>query len=84
MKLLVIVIPFALTGCANDAAISPSMSLGGPAISGHQNFPDQSKTTHVKKKIKFKKTVSDRMLAASALERVTGRKPDPASFTVQD
>ena len=62
----------ALAGCRSDLA---QMKLGGPAYGsaaeaqayerfGIDRLPE--------------KTMGDRMLAAMALERVTGRKPDPA------
>lgn len=63
-----------LAGCRSDLA---EMKLGGPVYGsaaeaqayerfGIDRLPE--------------KTMGDRMLAAMALERVTGRKPDPGRF----
>lgn len=67
-------VALALAGCRSDLA---EMRLGGPAYGlaseaqalerfGIDRLPE--------------KTMGDRMLAAMALERVTGRKPDPSRF----
>ena len=64
----------ALAGCRNEFA---EMRLGGPAYGSaleaqaHERFGIDRLP---------EKTMGDRMLAAMALERVTGRKPDPARF----
>jgi hypothetical protein len=62
----------ALAGCRNDLA---EMKLGGPgygsAAQAHERYSIDSLP---------QKTMGDRMLAAMALERVTGLKPDPARF----
>ena len=62
-----------LCGCRNELA---GMKLGGPVYGpaaaqaqeryGIDRLPE--------------KTMGDRILAAMALERVTGRKPDPSRF----
>ncbi|HWV82563.1 MAG TPA: hypothetical protein VNZ50_14130 [Hyphomicrobiaceae bacterium] len=62
----------ALAGCRSDLA---EMKLGGPVYGtaaeaqAHERFSIDRLP---------EKTMGDRMLAAMALERVTGRKPDPA------
>jgi hypothetical protein len=64
----------ALAGCRGDLA---EMKLGGPAYGSaaeaqaHERFGIDRLPN---------KTMGDRMLAAMALERVTGRKPDPSRF----
>jgi hypothetical protein len=64
----------ALAGCRSDLA---EMRLGGPVYGSaveaqaHERFGIDRLP---------EKTMGDRMLAAMALERVTGRKPDPARF----
>ncbi|MFN3743684.1 MAG: hypothetical protein ACK4TL_03160 [Hyphomicrobiaceae bacterium] len=61
-----------LAGCRGDLA---RMNLGGPgygaAAQAHERFSIDRLP---------EKTMGDRMLAAMALERVTGLKPDPARF----
>jgi hypothetical protein len=60
-----------LTGCRSDLA---AMKLGGPGY-GAAAQQDRYSIDRLPEK-----TMGDRMLAAMALERVTGRKPDPARF----
>ncbi len=62
-----------LSGCRNEIA---GMNLGGPgygpgAAQAHERYSIDRLP---------EKTMNDRILAAMALERVTGRKPDPARF----
>ena len=65
-----------LAGCANDAP-SPASFANVSVLSAAQSqaalepVPGQP----------VKKTLSDKVLAAIALERVTGMKPDPGGFT---
>jgi hypothetical protein len=59
----------ALTGCRSD--LGP-MELGGPSYGTAAHAQDRYGTERMPVK-----TMGDRMLAAMALERVTGRKPDP-------
>ena len=62
-----------LAGCANEATTSLSMMpASATAFSASADLPAPGQMP--------KKTMSDKVLAAMALERVTGRKPDPASF----
>ena len=64
----------ALAGCRSDFA---EMRLGGPAygsvaeVQAHEHFSIDRLP---------EKTMGDRILAAMAYERVTGRKPDPGRF----
>ncbi len=62
-----------LCGCRNELT---GMKLGGPiygpgAAQAHERYSIDRLP---------EKTMSDRILAAMALERVTGRKPDPSRF----
>jgi hypothetical protein len=60
-------------GCANDSpsltgyANAGALTIAGPPIGEGGSSPQS-----------YRKTMSDRILAAIALERVTGLKPDPA------
>jgi hypothetical protein len=62
----------ALAGCRSDLV---EMKLGGPVYGSAAEAQAQERfgIDHLPEK-----TMGDRMLAAMALERVTGRKPDPA------
>ena len=68
---IVLGLALSLCGCRADVT---AMQLGGPAYGagpaqeryGVDRLPE--------------KTMGDRILAAIALERVTGRKPDPRRF----
>ncbi len=62
----------ALAGCRSDLA---GMKLGGPGYSSAAQAQERYGIERLPEK-----TMSDRMLAAMALERVTGLKPDPARF----
>jgi hypothetical protein len=63
-----------LAGCRSDLA---QMKLGGPAYGSIAEAQAQERFGIDRLP---EKTMSDRMLAAMALERVTGLKPDPARF----
>jgi type IV pilus biogenesis protein CpaD/CtpE len=56
-----------LAGCANNPPISTGFA---PPAQANEVDPDPSK-----------KTLASKVLSAIALERVTGRKPDPARLT---
>ena len=56
-----------LAGCANNPPISTGFA---PPALANEVDPDPSK-----------KTLASKVLSAIALERVTGRKPDPARLT---
>ena len=62
----------ALSGCRGDLA---SMKLGGPGYGSAAQAQERFSIDRLPEK-----TMGDRMLAALALERVTGRKPDPSRF----
>jgi hypothetical protein len=63
-----------LSGCRNEFE---SMKLGAPMYSA--TSPAQAHERFGIDRLP-EKTMGDRILAAMALERVTGRKPDPARF----
>ena len=63
----------ALSGCRGDLT---AMQLGGP---GYGVAPAQAQDRYSADLLP-EKTMGDRILAAIALERVTGRKPDPRRF----
>ncbi|MEQ1612243.1 MAG: hypothetical protein ABL904_05790 [Hyphomicrobiaceae bacterium] len=69
-----------VTGCANDhARTSPSLGSGTqPAMLGASTIAREHEAADLKRAAK--QTVSAKLLAAIALERVTGRTPDPARF----
>jgi hypothetical protein len=75
-----VVLTFAslVAGCANDApnlasfAVAPSaLAIATPAAAAPGDIP-------MGEPVAYRKTMSDRVLAAMALERVTGLKPDPS------
>lgn len=63
----------ALAGCRSELT---GMKLGGPG------YGAPTAQAHERLGIERlpEKTMGDKILAAMALERVTGRKPDPARF----
>lgn len=68
-----------LAACANEpqvSALSLSAIPGGPAIAAKRDV--QVTEADVEARLAAKQTLAGRVLAAIALERVTGRKPDPA------
>ncbi len=65
-------IVLALSGCREISA----MQLGGPA---YVTTPAQAQERYSIDRLP-EKTMGDRILAAMALERVTGLKPDPRRF----
>ena len=76
---LLIGIAFAVTGCANDyggtpAGLGPNSqpAMLGAATIAHEQDADLKRAA--------KQTVSAKLLAAIALQRVTGRTADPARF----
>jgi hypothetical protein len=77
--ILVIAVAVAVTGCANDhgsadARLAPARR---PAMLGAANIAHD---TDADMKRAAKQTVSAKMLAAIALQRVTGRTADPSRF----
>ncbi|MBN9262132.1 MAG: hypothetical protein J0I57_07855 [Hyphomicrobium sp.] len=65
----------ALAGCRSDFA---AMKLGGPGYGSVAQAHERQDRYGIDRLPE--KTMSDRMLAAMALERVTGLKPDPSRF----
>jgi hypothetical protein len=59
-----------LAGCANNTQISTGFAP--PAQAAQVTEPERDPS---------KKTLASKVLSAIALERVTGRKPDPARLT---
>ena len=68
-----LVLVLTLAGCRSDLT---AMNLGGP---GYGTSPAQAQDRFSIDRLP-EKTMGDRILAAMALERVTGRKPDPSRF----
>ncbi len=62
-----------VSGCANETPLTPQLAsvsvLGNQPMAADQHGPRPNEMP--------KKTMSDKVLAAIALERVTGLKPDP-------
>ncbi|MEZ5816168.1 MAG: hypothetical protein R3D44_03715 [Hyphomicrobiaceae bacterium] len=65
-----------VAGCANDApnlagfaSTTSALAIATPAVAPVAPGPTEEPS--------FRKTMSDRILTAIALERVTGLKPDP-------
>ena len=73
---LVLSLAMMAAGCANETpnlagfATTSSLAIATPAVAGSN--PQQQPSAQ-----SYKKTMSDRVLTAIALERVTGLKPDP-------
>ena len=69
----------ALCGCAQER---------GTAVFGYQASALASETASIDAEVEArhlrKKTLASKVLAAIALERVTGRKPDPSRLTELD
>lgn len=68
---------FMLSACANE--LSPSVSLAQTAALPVAAAPGADDAAPVPGRMP-KKTMADRMLAAIALERVTGLVPDPGKL----
>lgn len=74
---VVLTLASVVAGCANDApnlasfASTPSaLAIAAPAMAAAEPVAAEP--------VAYRKTMSDRVLAAIALERVTGMKPDPS------
>jgi len=68
---IILAVALACSACAQER---PSIfSVQASHLNGPTEVEAGTETSHV-----AKKTLSDKMLTAIALERVTGRKPDPA------
>ena len=72
---LAIGLPLALSACANEPNTSQFLPTSAMAAGAG---PTSVEITPVEFP---QKTMSDRVLAAIALERITGLKPDPLRFT---
>jgi len=72
-----IMITAGVSACANSSVPESSLPAGGLQLS------DGAATAAVARQ-GFPKSVAARVLAAIALERVTGRKTDPARFVAQN
>ena len=74
------------SACANEPLGSAPMQLGAGSKALTVDTAPSYKSTGVASAArrqpsrKYRKTMSDKMLAASALERATGRKPHPTRF----
>lgn len=64
-------VSIAVTACANDVPSALQIGPTGALASADASDSDAAARP-------LKKTMSDKVLAAIALERVTGLKPDPA------
>jgi PBP1b-binding outer membrane lipoprotein LpoB len=73
----VTVIAFGISGCANDHP-APAGFANVSVLSAPQARLAAQDEAPV---MPPKKTMSDKVLAAIALERVTGMKPDPGRFS---
>ena len=72
---LAIALPLALSACANEPNATQFLHASASASGAEATAVEISPVDLPQK------TMSDRILAAIALERVTGLKPDPARFT---
>jgi len=74
--LIVLSLPLGLAACASEA---PSLaSLAPVSALAVATPPMPAPAAQPAPQHQFRKTMTDRVLAAIALERVTGRKPDPS------
>ena len=75
-----VVLTFAslVAGCANDAPNLASFAVGPSALAITTPAAAASADIPMGEPAGYRKTMSDRVLAAMALERVTGLKPDPS------
>lgn len=69
--LIAVLASLACAACANERA---------PQVLGYQAqiAPKQTAALPAERQPELKKTMASKVLAAIALERVTGRKPDPS------
>lgn len=80
-RIIIAVGVLALAGCANEphtSALSLTPLSSGPAAAARRDV--QMAEADVEARLAAKQTLAGRVLAAIALERVTGRKPDPSRF----
>ncbi len=72
-------IGFALAGCANETPITSSLTPVSVLSAQTERSPEAAGGLQPGQMPK--KTLSDKVLTAIALERVTGMKPDPGRLT---
>ena len=77
--LLIGIAAAALGGCANERAMAPS-ALGASIQAAQLGGRPAATQEEADLQRAARQTVSAKMLAAIALERVTGRTPDPSRF----
>lgn len=80
-RFIIAVLALSLAGCANEtqtSALSLTPLSSGPAMAAKREV--KASEADVEARLAAKQTLAGRVLAAIALERVTGRKPDPARF----
>jgi hypothetical protein len=75
----VVTIGGGLAGCASDAPSPSSFAPVTAALAVQDQVPAASAAAVQPAQLP-RKTMSDKVLAAIALERITGLKPDPARF----
>lgn len=77
--LLLIALAIAATGCANEHISTPSyLGVGVQGVAWNAEATAAIEEADLKRAAK--QTMSAKMLAAIALQRVTGRTPDPSRF----
>lgn len=70
-----------LTGCAGEAIAPVNAGFAGPSGMASTGSGAGYASTAQERDGVPRKTLASKMLAAIALERVTGRKPDPSRLT---
>lgn len=76
----VVAAALALAGCAGEHSQMMGLGLANQAIAAPQPAPSVSESAPVPVAAGMKQTLGGKVLSAIALERVTGRKPDPSRF----
>ena len=74
---IALALALAVAGCASEA---PPIAGFGATSALSVTSPAAAAVPSAVPPVAYRKTMSDRVLAAIALERVTGMKPDPARF----
>lgn len=75
---VVLTLASVVAGCANDATNLTSFASTPSALAIATPAAAAATEPTVAEPVAYRKTMSDRVLAAIALERVTGMKPDPS------
>ncbi len=82
---LIFAAALACSACSKAPSLSEPSHLSGPKpitfIDGQSSPPSPQSYADNDSDIILKKTYAGKILTAIALERVTGRKPDPARFS---